>query len=198
MLYDPVRNEWVVPPPDSSLPPPHSFPPPAPPPPLRLPPRVPIFRLAIYRYVLRRAREPNSDPFRPQLIIAYKSAWYPSRGEVRVLRAEIRACLEGLGVLQLISSFTRWRMEQAIGPSEAQWNEVVQREVQELRRARNEIGDRQQRLERLELLIGDLPPGAGVLPPAGVQNPMEGVQNPMEGEENPLELSDSRSESSDS
>ena len=41
----------------------------------------------------------------------YKSEWYPTRREIRILQAEIKFFLERIGMLGLILSFTHWRIQ---------------------------------------------------------------------------------------
>ena len=68
------------------------------------------FRLAVYH--MRPLSVPNEnggDNLVRQYI--YKSEWYPTRREIRILQAEIRCFLARIGMLGLILSFTHWRIQ---------------------------------------------------------------------------------------
>ena len=68
------------------------------------------FRLAAYhcKRINFRNSHGGSDYVRQYI---YKSAWYPTRREVRVLQAEIKAFLERNCMLGLFESFTYWRIQ---------------------------------------------------------------------------------------
>ena len=68
------------------------------------------YRLAVYH--MRPLSVPNENGgnnLAGQYI--YKSEWYPTRREIRILQAEIKFFLERIGMLGLISSFTHWRIQ---------------------------------------------------------------------------------------
>ena len=79
-----------------------------PPPPSGPPPEE--FRLAIYHIKRKNVRNRNGGQVRVRQII-YRSHWYPTRNEVRMLQAEIKTFLQTLGMLGLIESFTYWRIQ---------------------------------------------------------------------------------------
>ena len=90
----------------------HPPPPPGPPPEIVGPlgQGRDAFRLAVYH--MRPLSVPNenggNDLVRQYV---YKSEWYPTRSEIRILQAEIKFFLERIGMLGLILSFTHWRIQ---------------------------------------------------------------------------------------
>ena len=81
-----------------------------PPPPTWPPPEEEQFRLAVYHFKRKNVRNGNGGQDRVRQII-YRSAWYPTRGEVRMLQAEIKTFLERNGMLGFFESFTHWRIQ---------------------------------------------------------------------------------------
>ena len=88
-----------------------------PPPPPGPPPEEEQFRLAVYHFKRKNVRNRNGGLDRVRQII-YRSAWYPTMGEVRMLQAEIKKFLERNCMLGLFESFTHWRIQKW---SDVQW-----------------------------------------------------------------------------
>ena len=88
-----------------------------PPPPLGPPPEEEQFRLAVYHFKRKTVRNRNGGQDRVRQII-YRSAWYPTVGQVRMLQAEIKTFLERNCMLGLFESFTHWRIQKW---SDVQW-----------------------------------------------------------------------------